>query len=194
MNIDACFLLGYIVKTHGVKGQVVAFFDVDYPEDYEDLESVFLEQQGRLVPFFIDSIEPQQKGRFIIRFEDIKTIEQAEKLRNTSIYLPLDELPELEEDQFYFHEVIGYKVVDENHGQLGTVREFYDLPQQQLMAMDYQDQEMLIPVMDEILLRADHEAKVLHVRLPEGLLEVYTEPARPDEADDMDDEQEEEKS
>ncbi|RAU83692.1 ribosome maturation factor RimM [Pontibacter arcticus] len=194
MNIDACFLLGYIVKTHGVKGQVVAFFDVDYPEDYEDLESVFLEQQGRLVPFFIESMEPQQKGRFIIRFEDIKTIEQAEKLRNTSLYLPLNELPELEEDQFYFHEVIGYQVVDENHGKLGLVREFYDLPQQQLMAMDYQGQEMLIPVMDEILLRADHDAKVLHVRLPEGLLEVYTEPARPDEADDMDDEQEEEKA
>ena len=85
MNIDACFQLGYIVKTHGIKGQVVAFFDVDYPEDYEDLESVFLEQQGRLVPFFIDEIEPQQKGRFIIRFEDITTVEQAEKLRNTAL-------------------------------------------------------------------------------------------------------------
>ncbi|MEJ8758144.1 ribosome maturation factor RimM [Pontibacter sp. H259] len=184
MNIDACFQLGFIVKTHGIKGQVVAFFDVDYPEDYEDLESVFLEQQGRLVPFFIDAMEPQQKGRFIIKFEDVTTLEQAEKLRNSALYLPLDELPELEEDQFYFHEVIGYIVVDENHGELGTVKEFYDMPQQQLMAMDYLDQEMLIPVMDEILLRADHEAKKLHVSLPEGLLEVYTQPSTPDDADE----------
>ena len=61
MNIDACFQLGYIVKTHGIKGQVVAFFDVDFPEDYEDLESVFLEQKGRLVPFFIALMEPVQK-------------------------------------------------------------------------------------------------------------------------------------
>lgn len=190
MNQDACFLLGHIVKTHGTKGQVVAFFDVDYPEDYDDLESVFLEQQGRLVPFFIDSMEPQPKGRYIIRFEDIKTMEQAENLRGTALYLPLDELPELEEDQFYFHDVIGYTVVDENHGRLGTVKEFYDLPQQQLMAMSYLDQEMLIPVMGEILLRADHEAKELHVKLPEGLLEVYTQPANPDEADDADTEEE----
>lgn len=190
MNQDACFLLGHIVKTHGTKGQVVAFFDVDYPEDYDDLESVFLEQQGRLVPFFIDSMEPQPKGRYIIRFEDIKTMEQAENLRGTALYLPLDELPELEEDQFYFHDVIGYTVVDENHGRLGTVKEFYDLPQQQLMAMSYLDQEMLIPVMGEILLRADHEAKELHVKLPEGLLEVYTQPANPDEADDSDTEEE----
>jgi 16S rRNA processing protein RimM len=183
MNIDDCFQLGFIVKTHGVKGQVVAFFDVDYPEDYEDLESVFLEQGGRLVPFFIETMESQPKGRYIIRFEDIKTIEQAEKLRNTPLYLPLDELPELEEDQFYFHEVIGYQVVDVNHGELGTVKEFYDLPQQQLMAMNYMDQEMLIPVMDEILLRADHTAKVLHISLPEGLLEIYTQPSSPDDED-----------
>mgnify|MGYP005751314729 CR=1 FL=1 len=193
MNIDACFLLGHIVKTHGTKGQVVAFFDVDYPEDYEDLESVFLEQGGRLIPFFIDSMEPQAKGRFIIRFEDINTMEQAEKLRGTAIYLPLDELPELEEDQFYFHDVIGYEVVDQHHGVLGTVKEFYDLPQQQLMAMDYLNQEMLIPVMGEILLRADHEAKQLHVNLPEGLLEVYTQPTNPEEADDEDSDPEEDK-
>ena len=193
MNIDDCFQLGYIVKTHGTKGQVVAFFDVDYPEDYEDLESVFLEQKGRLIPFFIALTEPVQKGRFIIKFEDINTIEQAETLRNTAIYLPLDELPELEEDQFYFHEVIGYQVIDQNHGPLGTVKDFYDMPQQQLMAMDYMGQEMLVPVMDEIVLRADHAAKQLHVKLPEGLLEVYTQPASPDEADDRDEDAEEDK-
>ena len=193
MNIDDCFQLGYIVKTHGTKGQVVAFFDVDYPEDYEELESVFLEQKGRLIPFFIALMEPVQKGRFIIKFEDINTIEQAETLRNTAIYLPLDELPELEEDQFYFHEVIGYQVIDQNHGPLGTVKDFYDMPQQQLMALEYLDQEILVPVMDEIVLRADHEAKQLHVKLPEGLLEVYTQPASPDEADDLDEDAEEDK-
>lgn len=192
MHVDDCFLLGYIVKTHGTKGQVVAFFDVDYPEDYEDLESVFLEQKGRLVPFFITSVETQPKGRFILKFEDIHTIEQAEALRNTSIYLPLDELPELEEGQFYFHDVIGYQVVDEQHGAMGIVKEFYDLPQQQLMVMEYLDQEMLVPVMDEIFLHADHEAKQLHVSLPEGLLEVYTQPSSPDEADDIDEEDTEE--
>lgn len=193
MNIDACFQLGHIVKTHGIKGQVVAFFDVDFPEDYEDLESVFLEQQGRLVPFFIATMEAQQKGRFIIKFEDINTIEQAEKLRNTALYLPLDELPELEDDQFYFHDVIGYTVVDANYGDLGIVKEFYDLPQQQLMAMEYLGQEMLIPVIDEIFLRADHDTKKLHINLPEGLLEVYTQPSTPDDADEAGERAEEDK-
>jgi 16S rRNA processing protein RimM len=82
--------------------------------------------------------------------------------------------------------VIGYQVVDQNHGPLGTVKDFYDMPQQQLMAMEYNGQEMLVPVLDEVFVRADHEAKVLHVNLPEGLLEVYTQPGTPDDADDRD--------
>ncbi|GAB2530205.1 ribosome maturation factor RimM [Rufibacter soli] len=177
MTLDACFQLGYIMKTHGTKGQVVAFFDVDFPEEYDELESVFLLINGKLVPFFIDDLNPQDRGRSIIRFEDVKTVADAEKLKGTAIYLPLNQLPELEEDQFYFHEVIGYTVVDENLGELGTVQTFFDLPNQDLLAMDYQGHEVLIPVQDEIVLRTNKEERKIYVNLPEGLLEVYTQPS-----------------
>ncbi|MBA9076784.1 MULTISPECIES: ribosome maturation factor RimM [Rufibacter] len=181
MTLDACFQLGYIVKTHGTKGQVVAFFDVDFPEEYDELESVFLLINGKLVPFFIDDLNPQDKGRSIIKFEDINTPADADKLKGAALYLPLNQLPELEEDQFYFHEVIGYTVVDEQLGELGTVQTFFDLPNQDLLAMDYQGHEVLIPVQDEIILRTDRENKKLFVHLPEGLLEVYTTPSNRNE-------------
>ena len=125
MNIDACYQLGYIVRTHGVKGQVVAFFDVDYPEDYEELESVFLQINGKLVPFFITALDLQPNGRIIMKFEDVDSIVEAEKLKNIPLYLPLNNLPKLEADQFYFHDVIGYTVVDETLGELGVVKEIY---------------------------------------------------------------------
>jgi 16S rRNA processing protein RimM len=176
MKLDDCFELGYIVKTHGVKGQVVAFFDVDYPEDYEELESVFLLMSGKLVPFFIERIEPQAGAKFILKFEDLNTIAEAEKLKSTALYLPLSELAELEDDQFYFHETVGYQVIDENLGELGTVKEFYEMPNQDLMAMEYQGHEILIPVADEIVLKTDKAAKKIFVKLPEGLMEVYTQP------------------
>ncbi|MBK0401937.1 16S rRNA processing protein RimM [Adhaeribacter sp. BT258] len=176
MKLDDCFELGYIVKTHGVKGQVVALFDVDYPEDYEELESVFLLMAGKLVPFFIERIEPQAGGKFILKFEDLNTIAEAEKLKSTTLYLPLSELPELDEDQFYFHETVGYQVIDENLGELGTVKEFYEMPNQDLMAMEYQGHEILIPVADDIVLRTDKVARKIFVKLPDGLMEVYTQP------------------
>ena len=193
MNIDACYQLGYIVRTHGVKGQVVAFFDVDYPEDYEELESVFLQLNGKLVPFFINALDIQPNGRIILKFEDVDSIVEAEKLKNIPLYLPLDQLPELDEDQFYFHEVIGYSVVDEQLGELGTIREIYEMPYQDLMAMDYQGVEVLIPVQDELILRADKTARKLYVNLPEGLVDIYTNPSGPDTDEELDNDDENEK-
>jgi 16S rRNA processing protein RimM len=183
MNIDACFQLGYVVRTHGMKGQVLAFFDVDFPEEYEDLESVFLLMGGRLVPFFVERVELQANGKFILKFEDLNTLEEAERLKGVELYLPLSALPELDEDQFYFHEVVGYKVMDESLGELGTVKEFYDMEFQDLLAMEYQGHEVLIPVQEEIVLRADKDAQILYVNLPEGLVDVYTQPTAPDEAE-----------
>ena len=168
MKLDDCFELGYIVRTHGVKGQVIAFFDVDYPEDYEELESVFLLINGKLVPFFIERIEPQAGAKFIIKFEDLNAIAEAEKLKSVKLYLPLSELPELDDDQFYFHETVGYQVIDENLGELGTVKEFYEMPTQDLMAMEYQGHEILIPVADDIVLKTDKEAKKMFVKLTEA--------------------------
>jgi 16S rRNA processing protein RimM len=188
MNIDACYQLGYIVRTHGIKGQVVAFFDVDYPEEYEELESVFLQISGKLVPFFIDYIEPQAKGKFIIKFEDTDAIDQAEKLKGAALYLPLETLPELDEDQFYYHDLIGYTIIDETLGELGVVKELFELPHQDLMAMEYQGAEVLIPMQDEIILRADKVAQKLYVNLPEGLVDLYTQPSSPtdEQPDDAD--------
>ena len=188
MNIDACYQLGYIVRTHGIKGQVVAFLDVDYPKDYEDLESVFLLISGKLIPFFIDNITIQSKGRFILKFEDTDTIEQAEKLKGIALYLPLESLPELADDQFYFHDLIGYTIVDETLGELGVIKELFELPHQDLMAMDYQGIEVLIPMQDELIIRADKATQKLYMNLPEGLVEVYTQPSAPsDEERDDDD-------
>jgi 16S rRNA processing protein RimM len=50
MTKEDCFELGKITKTHGVKGEVILWLDVDFPEDYEEMDSVFLEVRGELVP------------------------------------------------------------------------------------------------------------------------------------------------
>ena len=174
MTKDNCFELGKITKTHGLKGEVVLWLDVDFPEDYEDLESIFLDVKGELVPFFMDSYR-LSGNRAIVQFEDIDTFEKAEELVNLEAYLPLDELPALENDQFYYHEIIGFQVVDKNLGELGIVYTVHSMQAQDLLVMDYKGKEVLIPVIPEIVLEADKEAKILNVNLPEGLLEVYLE-------------------
>jgi 16S rRNA processing protein RimM len=183
MTIDDCYQLGSVVKPHGLRGLVVAFMDVDDLNAYRKVKTVYLElptAPGKLTAYTVERVQPQTQDRALLKLKGIDTIEAAEPLRNANLYRPLNELPELEEDQFYFHDVIGYTVVDEQLGELGIVETFYDLPQQDLMAMRYKGQEVLIPVVDELVSRADSEAKKLYVRLPEGLLDIYLNPSSPD--------------
>ena len=190
MTVDDCYLLGSIGKPHGLKGFVAAFLDVDNPDSYRKVKSVWLEMPatpGKLVAYDIEKLQPQSNERALLKLKGIDRIEEAEPLRNARLYRPLQELPALEEDQFYFHDVIGYAVVDEQLGELGTVEAFYELPQQDVLAMRYQGQEVLIPVVDELVSHADQATRTLHVNLPEGLLDVYlTPPSRErDEPDEL---------
>jgi 16S rRNA processing protein RimM len=162
---DNCYLLGYIVRTHGTSGNVVIFLDVDYPADYEELDSVYVQIRGELVPYFISNFNLQKQGNAIVTFEDVDTIEKAQALIGSSLFLSLDELDELDGEEFYYHEIKGFTVVDQNKGELGVVREVYSL--------NGQGVEVLIPTAEDIVLQADKENKKLMVNLPEGLLEVY---------------------
>lgn len=189
MTLDDCYQLGSLGKPHGLKGFVVAFFDVDDLNDYRKLGSVLLEMPtvpGKLVPYEVEKFQPQAESRVLLKLRGIDRIEDAEPLRNAKLWRPLAELPALKDDQFYFHDVVGYTVVDAQLGELGTVETFYELPQQDVLAMRYQGQEVLIPVVDELIQQADQAARKLFVNLPEGLLDVYLSPTsrQQDEADE----------
>lgn len=175
MTKDNCFLLGKITKTHGVKGELIIWLDVDFPEDYEEMESIFLEIKGELVPYFIEDLQIRG-SKSIIKFEEIDSFDDAKKLVDCDVYLPEDNLPELNDDQFYYHEIIGFDVVDASHGKLGKIIGVFENNSQDLIGMDYQGVEVLIPISDEIVKTIDREKKELHTAMPEGLLEVYLNP------------------
>ena len=189
MTIDECFELGYLLKPHGLRGTIAATFDVDDPAAYVKLKTVYLAlpaAPNKLVEHAVERVQPQAGKKALLKLRGIERIEDAEPLRGSKLYLPLSELPKLEDDQFYFHDVIGFTVVDEILGELGLVENFYELPQQDVLAMRYQDQEVLIPVVDELVSHADMEARKIHVNLPEGLLDIYLKPTsrEQDEADE----------
>jgi 16S rRNA processing protein RimM len=191
MLLDETYQLGYIIKTHGLRGHVVAHFDVDDAKAYQKLKTVYLALAGaptKLVEHKVEKVQPQAGSKVLLKLSGIDRIEEAEPLRGSQLHLPLTDLPELEDDQFYFHDVIGFTVVDETLGELGTVENFYELPQQDMLAMRYQGKEVLIPVVDELVSHANQEKKQIYVNLPEGLLDVYLKPSSrdKDEPDEFD--------
>ncbi|UBM59454.1 ribosome maturation factor RimM [Marinilongibacter aquaticus] len=176
MHIEDCYFLGKITKPHGLKGEVVVWLDVDAPELYAEMDSVFLKIGNELVPYFIEEIQIRGK-KSIAKFEDFERLEDTEKIINKELYLPLDNLPELDDDHsFYYHEIVGYALKSENSGEIiGLITQVYEGSGQDLLAFEKEGKEVLIPISDEIVKTLDREAKTLTVDLPDGLLELYLE-------------------
>jgi len=173
MRKEECFYLGKIAKKFSFKGEVLAYLDTDEPELYENLESVFVECNNHLVPFFIESSSLHKNDFLRIRFEDMNSEEDADAIMGNAIYLPLSMLPKLEGNKFYFHEVIGFEVDDKRLGIVGVIQSINDSSAQPLFEVLKGDTEILIPMIDKFLVKIDRKNKKVIMDLPEGLIEMY---------------------
>lgn len=173
MHKDDCFYLGKIAKKFSFKGEVLAYLDTDEPELYENLESVFVESNGHLIPFFIEDSYLHKNDFLRIKFEDVDSEEEADRILGNELYLPLEMLPELEGSQFYFHEVIGFEVEDLQRGPIGTLKAINDSAAQALFIIDNNGIEILVPMIDEFIHEIDRKNKKLILNTPEGLIDLY---------------------
>ena len=171
MHKDECYQLGHIIKTHGLKGMVKVELDVDHPNDYNKLESVFVEKSGNLIPFFIKKILINGT-KTLIHFEEIDHIDWAEDLVGQVLYLPLNQLPKLREGEYFFHDLIDFKVFHQGK-LLGTVVQLYQPSSQYLAAVFHKGQELLIPIEKAIFKRVNLTKKEAHIELPHGFMEIY---------------------
>ena len=168
------YFLGKITKTSGYKGDLMFFFDVDDIDRYADLEAVFINMHDELVPFAIKNISFKSGKSAIVQMEDITDEESAIALIGQELYLPLSFLLKLEENLFYYHEVIGFSVVDENIGQLGTVKQILDQSSQAILVIEHNNgKEILVPITDDIIKSVDRKNKVIQVITPSGLVDIY---------------------
>jgi 16S rRNA processing protein RimM len=173
MRKEDCFYLGKIVRKHSFKGEVVIKLDTDEPELYQNMESVFVELGNNLIPFFIDKSLLQKGNQLRVQFEDVYSEEEAESILKADVYLPLDLLPKLSGNKFYFHEIIGYKIVDANFGLVGTIDGVNDKTAQPLFEISNGDKEVFIPMIDDFIKKVDRANKTIEVETPQGLIELY---------------------
>ena len=166
------FELGYLAKPHGLKGAFHVFMDVDDPYEYEDLDAVFVQQGNEMVPYFIEDLQIRDNLN-LMNLEGIESLDAAKELVGSKLFLPVAMLPKLKDNQFYYHEIIGYQVEDQSLGLLGIVKEVVSLGAQDVVVMIYQNREVLIPLTDEIIPKVNKKEKVILSILPEGLLEIY---------------------
>lgn len=172
MEVGSCFQLGYVNKTHGLNGEVKIVMDTDNPENYQNLESVFLKLNEKLVPFFVESIHINRQTA-ILALEEVLSIENAQELVGSEIYLPLEILPPLKGNKFYYHEIVGFKAVDNHRGEFGIIQDTITHSGNDIFQIINNGVEILVPVQDDILENVDRKNKVITFNLPEGLLDIY---------------------
>lgn len=178
MKVEECFYLGYISKSIGTKGELALKLDVDSPSSYLNMKSVMVQAfptDSQLVPYFVNHLSLQNNGSLRCSFEDVNDQSASKSLIGKSIYLPLELLPKLNDQQFYFHEIIGYEVIDVQKGKLGKIEKVIEYSTSNLLSVLSGEKEILIPVSDEIIERIEKKDKQLFVRCPDGLIDLYLE-------------------
>jgi 16S rRNA processing protein RimM len=171
MEIKSALKIGFILKPHGLKGEVTISLDVSAPEDMESLQSVFLEKDNRLIPYFIEAISVRGPKAFI-KFEDVNSLEMAAEISRQGIYIPKPERAKSKQGEFYPDEVIGYKVSTESDELIGIIKEVMEEGPNPMLVLDHDNKEVLIPLNSPFIENVDKRKKQIVVNLPEGFLDI----------------------
>ena len=173
MEKKDCFYLGKIVRKHSFRGEIVIKLDTDEPGLYANMNAVFVDLGNKLLPFFIVKSLLQKGNQLRVKFEDVSTESDADAILKSDVYLPLDLLPKLSGNKFYYHEVIGFTIEDVNFGLVGVLNGINDSTAQPLFEIKNGNTEILIPMIDDFIKKVDRKNKVITVETPAGLIEMY---------------------
>ena len=115
-----------------------------------------------------------QKGNQLrIQFEDILNEADADAILGSELYLPLEFLPKLTGNKFYFHEIIGFDIEDVHHGYVGEITGVNDTSAQPLFEINANGIEIFIPMIDDFIKKVDRDNNKIIVEAPEGLIDLY---------------------
>jgi 16S rRNA processing protein RimM len=171
MNLKDYYKAGFIMRPHGLKGEVTISLDIDSPADWKELKLIVLEIKGRLLPYFIESVSVNGEKAFL-KLEEVDTLEAASALKGCSLYLSKDTRPKLEKGDFYNDEIIGFEVEDETEGILGKVDSIEQAGPNRFLIISYNNKEVMIPTQQPLLKSINKSKKKITVSLPEGFLDI----------------------
>lgn len=173
MKKEACFYLGTIIGKYSFKGELLVKTDTDNINSYNSLTSVFIDIENRLIPFFVKHCLVHKSSLLRFKLEDVSDEETANVLLRKKIYLPLELLPKLTGNKFYYHEVIGFKIIDQKKGEIGTILKINDQTAQPLFEVNDGNKKILIPLHDDLLINLNRKDKSILVNLPDGLIDLF---------------------
>lgn len=165
--------VGKLGKPHGISGAFRFTIYRELKNKTTHPQYFLVENRGTLVPFFIKKIDLRSWDGGFINFEDVTTPEAAKLYTGREVFLPAEEVEKLfRKDADDLDYLIGYKVYEQERGEIGAISEVNDSPAQVLITVTDGDNEYMIPLVDEFILELNKRKKEIHLQLPEGLLDL----------------------
>ena len=162
------YKIGSITRTHGVRGEV-SFTSTDDVWDRADADYLILCIDGILVPFFMEEYRFRSDTTALVKFQDYDSAEAAKELCGCDVYFPHALTPAPEEGgEYTWRYFTGFRVVDKQAGDLGEITYVDDSTQNILFHVG----ERLIPAVESFISDIDHQARIITMQLPEGLLDL----------------------
>lgn len=174
-NPDRFLAIARIVKAQGRRGEVAVEILTDFPERFEKLRQVYLENSGHSADLFEVENHWPHKGRVVLKFSGVDTIEQAKRLVGRHVLVPREERMPLPAHRYYVWELRGCRVIAERGGvtsEVGTVTDVEVTGGVDLLRVATTRGEVLIPLAQAICTRIDTQAKIIVVEPPADLLEL----------------------
>lgn len=165
--------VGKIVNTHSLKGEVKVISSTDFEEQrFEKGTELLITRGNQIVKEVTVESYRTHKNNLLVKFVGIDSIEEAEKLKNLQIKIDSENIGELEENEFYFHEIIGCEVFDENGKSLGEISEILTPGANDVWVIKSQNgKEILIPYIEDVVKKIDVKNKKIDIEVMEGLID-----------------------
>ncbi|MBM7586809.1 16S rRNA processing protein RimM [Bacillus pakistanensis] len=172
--MDKWFNVGKIVNTHGVRGEVRVISRTDFPEERYELGNtlyLFSSLQEEPLPLVVKS-HRRHKNFDLLTFEGFDNISQVEPFKGSLLKVPEEQLSELEEGEFYFHEIIGCHVITIDGQEIGIVKEILSTGANDVWVVKGNgNKEHLIPFIDDVVKEVNIDDKQIIIEPMEGLLQ-----------------------
>jgi len=170
-------VIGKIIGAHGIRGEVKVFPITDNVRRFTKLKKCYLtKEDGTVVKEFDVRGARIDKSNALVAFKDLFDRTEAEKLKGLFVTVDRDNAVRLPRNSFFIADLIGAKVVDDDLGELGKVREVFETGANQVLSVKRSGkQDLLIPFLKAVCYDIKPEEELIRVKLPDGLYELYEE-------------------
>jgi len=172
MDLESLHRIGKLGKPWGYKGELTVHLEDCDLDDLVHEGVLFVGIEGQKIPFFFSKLH--EKGNdTLVKFEDFDDPQTAGILVGRDLYAPPGLLADGSDESWDPEEFIGMIVQDEEHGDLGEVIGIEGTAKNPVLSILRGEQEVMVPLVDELILGIDPETNTLLVRTPEGLIALY---------------------